>query len=87
MARRCIRRKLVRMRGGKMVKRCAKYAGRSTYRRRGRKSSRKPAGMARRGSKCVRFKRVRVKGQGMRRRCASYSGTRKRRTYRRRGRK
>ena len=36
------------------------------------RSRRKPAGMARKGSKCSRFKRVRVSGGGMQRRCASY---------------
>jgi len=64
-----------------MARRCAKYGPkraaaprkrrrattrRRTYRRR------KPAGMARRGSKCVRFKRVRVRGGGTQRRCAKY---------------
>ena len=48
------------------------------YRRRRRSSrrrvrrTRKPRGMAMRGSKCVRFKRVRVRGGGVQRRCAKY---------------
>lgn len=45
------------------------------YRRKSRRTTRrhrKPAGMARRGSKCVRFKRVRVRGAGMQKRCVKY---------------
>lgn len=79
----CVRRKRVRMRGGRMVLRCAKYSSRrsAARSRRGRRRGyrRKPAGMARRGSKCTRFKRVRVRGGGYQRRCAHYSRPRRRR--------
>jgi hypothetical protein len=71
-----------------MVLRCAKYssrrsAGRTSRRRRSRRGyRRKPAGMAKRGSRCTRFKRVRVRGGGYQRRCAHYSRTRRRRRRR-----
>lgn len=35
-------------------------------------SKRRPAGMAKKGSRCLRFKRVRVRGGGMQKRCARY---------------
>lgn len=46
----------------------------SRSRRKGYRKSRhrKPAGMARRGSKCTSFKRVRVRGGGMQKRCRKY---------------
>lgn len=83
--RRCVRRKRVRVRGQGMALRCVKYgpkrgAGRSTKRRSKRsrrRYGRKPAGMAKRGSKCTRFKRVRVRGRGYARRCAHYSRRRR----------
>jgi len=89
MARR--RRHCVRYKRVRGVRRCAKYASgarkKSGYRRVGKSRRRKPAGMARRGSKCTRFKRVRVRGGGMQRRCASYSSAgKRRRRYRRKGR-
>ena len=62
---RCLRRK-----NGRCLKRAKNR--RPAGRRKGHRRHRKPAGMARRGSKCVRFKRVRVRGGGMQRRCASY---------------
>lgn len=73
---RCTRFKRVRVKGQGVAKRCAHYAGssrtaRKTKRRRSG-SKRKPAGMARKGSRCTRFKRVRVRGGGMQRRCAHY---------------
>lgn len=82
--RRCIRRKRVHVRGQGMALRCVKYgakrgASRSTKRRRPskrRRYGRKPAGMAKRGSKCVRFRRVRVRGRGYARRCVKYRGRR-----------
>ena len=83
--RHCTRYKRVRIKGGGTARRCAKFSGRrSSYRRKSTRkgqrrrtarraySKRKPAGMARRGSRCVRFKRVRVRGGGMQRRCAKY---------------
>lgn len=71
--RHCTRYKRVRVRGQGYARRCAKYGGRSGYRKsRRRTGRRKPWGMARRGSKCVRFKRVRVRGAGYARRCAKY---------------
>lgn len=77
--RHCTRYKRVRVRGQGTARRCAKFSGgrRSSYRRkstrtRRRSRARKPAGMARRGSRCLRFKRVRVRGQGMAKRCAKY---------------
>lgn len=68
--RRCTR--YGRTRDGRRV--CRKYTKVGSYRRRRATTSRrrKPAGMARRGSKCIRFKRVRVRGQGMARRCAKF---------------
>ncbi len=74
---RCLRKKRVRIRGGGTAMRCAKYAGRSSRpsrrgRRRGR-GRRKPAGMARRGSRCTSFRRVRVRGGGMQRRCRKFT--------------
>ncbi len=85
----CKRWKRVRMKGGKMVRRCASFGAKASggYRkRRGTRKSqrrrtarrayskrRRPAGMAKRGSRCVRFKRVRVRGGGMQRRCAKYA--------------
>lgn len=80
---RCLRRKRVRVRGGRMALRCAKYSSRHSgggrRRRRGgyRRSHRKPAGMARRGSRCTLYRRVRVRGQGYARRCAHYSRRRR----------
>lgn len=76
----CVRRKSVRVRGGGTALRCAKFSegrarSRSSYRRKSttrRRSTRKPAGMAKRGSRCIRFKRVRVRGGGMQRRCAKF---------------
>ena len=75
---RCLRKKRVRIRGGGTAMRCAKFAGRSSGKRRGRSRRsgsrrRKPAGMAKRGSKCRSFRRVRVKGGGMQRRCRKFS--------------
>lgn len=76
--RHCTRYKRVRVKGQGYARRCAKFSGgRSSYRRRGKSRRRgyrrrKPAGMARRGSRCVRFKRVRVRGQGYAKRCAKY---------------
>jgi hypothetical protein len=68
--RKCVRRR--RVRG---VLRCAKFgprrSGGSRKSRRGYRG-RKPAGMARSGSKCVSFRRVRVRGGGMQRRCRKY---------------
>jgi hypothetical protein len=76
MARRCVRYKRVRVRGGGIQRRCAKYSGssrrRKTTRRKRTYGRRRAAGMAKRGSRCLRFKRVRVRGQGYARRCAKY---------------
>ncbi len=68
-ASRCKYGKLKSPSGGRV---CKKRPSRGrTYRSR----SRKPAGMARRGSKCLRFKRVRVRtsrGIRVQRRCAKF---------------
>lgn len=75
----CTRFKRVRVRGGGIQKRCAKYApkrsGGARKARRSRRTGRgrrKPAGMAKRGSKCLSFRRVRVRRGGMQRRCIRY---------------
>jgi hypothetical protein len=76
----CKRYKYVRVKGQGRARRCADYTvHRKPSRRRKRRSSgyrrRKPAGMARRGSKCMRMKRVRAPGIRGRKtvlRCAKY---------------
>jgi hypothetical protein len=77
----CVRKKRVRLRrkigGRRYVMRCAKMSSRrSSYRGRRRRSSRKPRGMARRGSHCTRMKRVRLRrkigGRRYVKRCANY---------------
>lgn len=59
-----------------MARRCRRVRRRgrivcSSRRRRGYRGK-KPAGMARRGSKCVARRRVRVRGQGYALRCVKY---------------
>lgn len=74
--RKCVRRQRVRVRGRGMQLRCAKYGPKrsgSSSRKRKSYRRRKPAGMARRGSRCAAFKYVKVRGYSKRqRRCARY---------------
>ncbi len=75
--RKCVRRRRVRVRGQGYALRCAKYGAKRSGggKRRGKRRHggyRKPAGMARRGSKCRSYKRVRVRGHGYARRCRKY---------------
>lgn len=78
MAKRRNKGKCLKRRTRNGVSRCvkrAKSAAKRSGAARGRKRSyrRKPAGMAKRGSKCTRFKRVRVRGSSkMQRRCVRY---------------
>jgi hypothetical protein len=79
MARRCVRRKRVRVRGQGTAFRCAKYAGRAST----RSSSRKGKRRGKRKGACTQFKRVRSKAGGTVKRCVRFKKGRVRGRFKR----
>jgi hypothetical protein len=78
MARRCVRKKRVRVRGQGTAMRCAKYKGRAS-----RSASRKGKRRGKRKGACTQFKRVRSKAGGTVKRCVRFRKGSRRRGFRR----